>query len=170
MKYCGGATNLLTVAWLALAVAPHAGQSPTSAVQTRFVEVSRAAGISSFRHVAGRPQKEYILELKGGGAGVFDPVTGDGRLDIFLVSGATFEELENPQIPRPHRNKLFRNNRDGTFTDVTEAAGLGAWGWGTGAAAADYDNDGCVDLYVTYYGQNTLYHNNCDEIFAECNL
>ena len=166
MKYCGGVIILSTVAWLALAVAPHAGQSPTSGVQTRFVEVSRAAGISSFRHVAGRPQKEYILESKGGGAGVFD-YDGDGRLDIFLVSGATFEELENPQIPRPHRNKLFRNNRDGTFTDVTEAAGLGAWGWGTGAAAADYDNDGCVDLYVTYYGQNTLYHNNCDGTFAD---
>jgi hypothetical protein len=124
------------------------------------------AGIDSFQHIAGGPQKEYILEAKGGGVAVLD-YNGDGWLDIFLVSGATFEELDNPQAPHPHRNKLFRNNRDGTFTDVTEAAGVGAWGWGTGASAADYDNDGCIDLYVSYYGHNTLYHNNCDGTFTD---
>jgi len=152
--------------WLVLNTVsqPDQGKSPKPGVH--FTEVSHTARISSFRHVAGGPQKEYILEAKGGGVAVLD-YNNDGWLDIFLVSGATFEELENAKASRPHRNKLFRNNRDGTFTDVTEAAGLGAWGWGTGAAAADYDNDGLVDLYVTFYGQNKLYHNNGDGTFAD---
>ncbi len=152
--------------WLALSAGflPSQGNASKSGMQ--FVEVSRKAGIDGFHHIAGGPQKEYIPEAKGGGVAVFD-YNGDGWPDIFLVSGATFEELASPQAPRPHRNKLFRNNRDGTFTDVTEAAGLGAWGWGMGAAAADYDNDGCADLYVTYFGRNTLYHNNCDGTFTD---
>ncbi len=166
MKYLGVMLVSCTAAWLAAGGVPWAGQGVATKSEVHFTEVSRTAGISSFHHIAGGPQKDYILESKGGGAAVFD-YNGDGWLDIFLVSGATFEELENPNAPRPHRNKLFRNNRDGTFTDVTEAAGLGAWGWGTGAAAADYDNDGCVDLYVTNYGRNTLYHNNCDGTFTD---
>jgi hypothetical protein len=164
---CGYGMLILGVAaWTILPVMPQAGQGTLAGSQVRFVDISRTAGISNFRHVAGRPQKEYIIESKGGGAAVLD-YDGDGWLDIFLVSGATFEELENPQATRPHRNKLYRNNHDGTFTDVTEAAGLGAWGWGAGAAAADYDNDGRVDLYVTYYGHNTLYHNNGDGTFSD---
>jgi hypothetical protein len=135
-------------------------------LDVRFVETSKHAGLQIFRHVSGGPHKDYLLESKGGGLAVFD-YNGDGWPDIFLVSGATFEESENPRAPRPHRNKLFRNNGDGTFTDVTDAAGLGAWGWGMGAAAADYDNDGCTDLYVTYYGKNVLYHNNCDGTFTD---
>jgi hypothetical protein len=166
LRYFGGMFIACVAVWSALSVVPRAGQGAVSSSQVRFVDISQKAGISSFRHVAGRAQKEYIIESKGGGAAVLD-YDADGWLDIFLVSGATFEELENPQATRPHRNKLFRNNRDGTFTDVTEAAGLGAWGWGAGAAAADYDDDGCVDLYVTYYGRNTLYHNNCDGTFSD---
>ena len=141
-------------------------QGGPAKLRTRFVEVSRKAGIDTFHDIAGGPHKDYIPEAKGGGVAVFD-YNGDGLPDIFLVSGATFEELENPQAPHPHRNKLFRNNGDGTFTDVTEAAGLGSWGWGMGAAAADYDNDGCIDLYVTYFGENKLYHNNCDGTFTD---
>jgi hypothetical protein len=139
---------------------------PEKVTSLRFVDLAHSAGIDKFHDVSGGPTKNYILESKGGGVAVFD-YNGDGWLDIFLVSGATFEEMENPHAPHPHRSKLFRNNGDGTFTDVTEAAGLGAWGWGMGAAAADYDNDGCTDLYVTYYGKNVLYHNNCDGTFAD---
>ena len=134
--------------------------------QVCFVEISHQAGIDKFHDLSGSPEKNYILESKGGGVAVFD-YNNDGLWDIFLVSGATFEELENPAAPHPHRNKLFRNNGDGTFTDVTEKSGLGAWGWGMGAAAADYDNDGWTDLYVTYYGKNTLYHNNGDGTFTD---
>lgn len=141
--------------------APH-----EEALSLRFVDLAHSAGIDKFHDISGGPNKNYILESKGGGVAVFD-YNQDGWLDIFMISGATFEELENPQASHPHRNKLFRNNGDGTFTDVTEAAGLGAWGWGMGAAAADYDNDGCTDFYVTYYGKNVLYHNNCDGTFTD---
>jgi hypothetical protein len=145
---------------------PSRAAPPQKVPSLRFVDIAHSAGIDKFHDVSGGPTKNYILESKGGGVAVFD-YNGDGWPDIFLVSGATFEEMENPQAPHPHRNKLFRNNGDGTFTDVTEAAGLGAWGWGMGAAAADYDNDGCTDLYVTYYGKNVLYHNNCDGTFTD---
>ena len=166
MKWVIAALVLGVSGWFALRTGPPLRSENVSKSKVQFVEVSRMAGIDSFHDVSGGPQKDYILEAKGGGAAIFD-YNGDGWPDIFLVSGATFEELENPRAPRPHRNKLFRNNRDGTFTDVTEAAGLGSWGWGMGVAAADYDNDGCVDLYVTYYGQNKLYHNNCDGTFTD---
>jgi len=152
--------------WWALSAGSRAEQGNAEKSKVQFVEVSHKAGIDTFHDITGGSQKDYILEAKGGGVAVFD-YNGDGWPDIFLVSGATFEELENPKAPHPHRNKLFRNNGDGTFTDVTEAAGLGSWGWGTGVAAADYDNDGCIDLYVTYYGQNKLYHNNCDGTFTD---
>jgi hypothetical protein len=132
----------------------------------QFTEVSRQAGIDSFRHVAGGPNKEYIVESKGGGVAVFD-YDGDGWMDIFLVSGATFEDLQGPPSAIPRRNKLFRNNHDGTFTDVTSLAGLTDAGWGMGASAADYDNDGHTDLYITYYGQNVLYHNNGNGTFTD---
>jgi hypothetical protein len=134
-------------------------------VRVQFTEVSRQAGIDSFRHVAGGPNKEFIVESKGGGVAVFD-YDGDGWMDIFLVSGATFEDLQRSPSEIPRRNRLFRNNHDASFTDVTSAAGLVDAGWGMGASAADYDNDGDTDLYVTYFGQNVLYRNNGNGTFS----
>jgi hypothetical protein len=133
---------------------------------THFVEVSHRAGLDAFRNVSGGPAKDYILESVGGGVAVLD-YDGDGLLDIFLVSGSTLKELGGPQGSGPHRNKLFRNNGNGTFTDVTEAAGLGHSGWCMGAAVADFDNDGKPDIYLTCVGQNVLYHNNGDRTFSD---
>jgi len=94
-----------------------------------------------------------------GGVAVFD-YNNDGLLDIFFTNGASIPSLQkdNPS----YFNRLFRNNGDGTFTDVTEKAGLAGIGYSMGVAAGDYDNDGYVDLYVTGVNRNQLFHNNGD--------
>ncbi len=119
------------------------------------------------------PQK-YLIETMPGGVALFD-YNGDGLLDIFLVNGG---RLRSP-MPTPENfdrrdprywNRLYRQNRDGSFTDVTEAAGLanaGNGNYGMGVAVGDYDNDGRPDLYVTSYGKNILYHNNGDGTFTD---
>jgi hypothetical protein len=111
----------------------------------------------------GRDVNRYLLETTGTGAAFFD-YDGDGWLDVFLVNGTTLEGLPKGQEPTNH---LYRNQRDGTFADVTAKAGLAASGWGQGVCAADYDNDGHEDLFVTYYGQNRLYHNRGDGTFED---
>ena len=120
----------------------------------RFVDIAARAGVN-YLHVSGDPHKKTrIIEAKGGGLALLD-ADGDGWLDIYFVNGST---LQPPAGGLP-KDRLFRNNRDGTFTDVTEDSGLGDTEWGMGCAAADYDNDGDVDLYVTNYGPNRLYRN-----------
>lgn len=103
----------------------------------------------------GLDTKKFILETTGTGVAIFD-YDNDGWPDIFLVNGSTLEGFPPDQAPTNH---LYRNNHDGTFTDVTVQAGLAASGWGQGVCVGDYDNDGWEDLYVTYYGKNRLYHN-----------
>src|SRR5207253_2507436 len=99
------------------------------------------------------------------GCGVaFYDYDNDGWLDIFLVNGARLEGFPAGQEPVSH---LFKNNRDGTFTDVTLKAGLARSGWGQGVCVGDYDNDGWDDLFVTYFGKNVLYHNNGDGTFTD---
>jgi len=119
------------------------------------------------------PQK-YLIETMPGGVALFD-YNNDGLLDIFFVNGG---RLTSP-MPTPENfdrhdprywNRLYRQNRDGSFTDVTEAAGLanaGDGNYGMGVAVGDYDNDGYPDLYVTSYGKNILYHNNGDGTFTD---
>ena len=99
--------------------------------------------------------KKYIIETTGTGVAIFD-YDNDGWPDIFIVNGTTLEGFPAGKAPTNH---LYRNNHDGTFTDVTVKAGLAANGWGQGVCVGDYDNDGWEDLYVTYYGKNRLYHN-----------
>jgi enediyne biosynthesis protein E4 len=129
-----------------------------------FQDVAKAAGLTQWSHRAGTPEKQYIIETNGAGVCLLD-YDNDGWLDIYLVNGATFDSLAG-KSPAPHA-ALFHNNHDGTFTDVTEKAGVANARWGYGCAVADYDNDGWPDLYVTNYGKNRLYHNNHDGTFTD---
>jgi hypothetical protein len=129
-----------------------------------FKNIADKAGLGSFRHRMGSAKKDFILETPGSGVALLD-YDNDGWLDIYLVNGSTFQALKGgAQAPRA---ALFHNNRDGTFTDVTEKAGVANERWGFGVAVGDYDNDGWPDMYVTNFGKNRLYHNNRDGTFTD---
>jgi len=120
-----------------------------------FEDVAQKAGIAMLNVFGGVNTKTYILETTGTGVAIFD-YDNDGWPDIFIVNGSTLEGFPGGNAPTNH---LYRNNHDGTFTDVTVKVGLISSGWGQGVCVGDYDNDGWDDLYVTYYGTNRLYHN-----------
>jgi enediyne biosynthesis protein E4 len=110
----------------------------------------------------GTPEKiTYIVEEMGGGCAFFD-YDNDGWMDIFILGGRRLED-----VPPGASNRLYKNNRNGTFTDVTEKAGLLDAGWAVGVCVGDYNNDGYEDLFLTYYGQNKLYRNNGDGTFTD---
>jgi enediyne biosynthesis protein E4 len=127
-----------------------------------FTDVAQKAGLTAPIVFGGKDTKKYIIETTGTGAAIFD-YDNDGWPDIFLVNGTTLEGFPTGEAPTNH---LYRNNHDGTFTDVTVKAGLNATGWGQGVCVGDYDNDGWEDLYVTYYGKNRLFHNQ-NGVFTE---
>ena len=129
-----------------------------------FIDATEKAGLSKWRNVTGKPDKRVIIEAKGSGVCLLD-YDRDGWLDIYLVNGSTFDALAGKATP-PHA-ALFHNNHDGTFTDVTEKAGVANDRWGLGCAVGDYDNDGWPDLYVTNLGKNRLYHNNRNGTFTD---
>jgi hypothetical protein len=129
-----------------------------------FQNVAAQAGLTTWRNVTGTPQKRVIIEAKGSGVCLLD-FDHDGWLDIYLVTGSTFDAQSGKQQP-PHA-ALFRNNHDGTFTDVAAKAGVTNDRWGMGCAVGDYDNDGWSDLYVANIGANRLYHNNHDGTFTD---
>ena len=129
----------------------------------RFVEVAPQAGITAPNVWGGVTHKKFILETKGNGVAFLD-FDNDGWLDVYLSNGMRSEGFPPGQEPTNH---LYRNNHDGTFTDVTARSGLASTGWQTGVCAGDYDNDGWVDLLLTYYGQNRLFHNNHDGTFTD---
>ena len=137
------------------------GSSATSVVH--FTDVAQKAGLVAPVIFGGENTKKYIIETTGTGVAVFD-YDNDGWPDIFVVNGTTLEPLPDKEKPTSH---LYHNNHDGTFTDVTQKAGLSHTGWGQGVCVGDYDNDGYEDLYVTYYGKNVLYHNNGDGTFTD---
>ncbi|MYC75744.1 CRTAC1 family protein [Candidatus Poribacteria bacterium] len=128
----------------------------------QFVDVTQEVGIH-WKHVDGRSGQKYFMETLGSGAAFFD-YDGDGDPDLYFVNGAPLPGYVSQEIPT---NCLYENNGDGTFTDVTEKAGVGDTGYGHGCAVGDYNNDGQLDLYVTNYGVNRLYRNNGDGTFTE---
>ena len=143
-------------------------QSRTSAKESHLgfsiVDVAVEAGLGKALNVFGEAKsKRYLLEEMGCGAAFFD-YDHDGWLDIFLVNGTRFDGDLSGHEPS---NYLFHNNRDGTFIEVTEKAGLVRSGWGQGVCIGDYDNDGFDDLFVSYWGQSVLYHNNGDGTFTD---
>ena len=129
-----------------------AGNDPVSVV---FVDVTEAAGIH-FIHDNAASREKYMVETMGSGCGWID-YDNDGLMDIYLVNGAATQVYEPEITPK---SALYRNNGDGTFTDVTEKAGVGAEGlFGMGVAVGDYDSDGLQDLFVTGYDRSILYRN-----------
>jgi enediyne biosynthesis protein E4 len=128
-----------------------------------FTEVTKAAGLGNFRSVHGTIAKDYIIEITGAGCAFVD-YDNDGWLDIYLVNGSTVNALRGKEA-HP-RAALFHNNKDGTFTDVTDKAGVANERWGQGVCAGDFDNDGDGDLYITNYGANRLYRNNGNGTFT----
>lgn len=143
------------------------------AASAAVFDVSSPEGLA-FTHQNSPTSQKYLIETMGGGVGLLD-YNNDGLLDVFLVnSGRLTSPMQTPERfdradPR-YWNRLFRQNRDGSFTDVTAAAGLqnaGDGNYGMGVAVGDYDNDGFPDLYVTSYGHNVLYHNNGDGTFTD---
>jgi hypothetical protein len=126
-----------------------------------LVDVASAAGLNAPVIYGGVESKKYILEATGCGCAFID-YDNDGWIDIFLLSGTRLTG-----DPPGATNRLYKNNRDGTFTDVTEKAGLKAVGWASGVCIGDYNNDGFEDIFCTYFGQNRLYRNNGDGTFTD---
>ena len=129
-----------------------------------FSDITKQAGLEKFLHRSGTPEKSTILETIGSGVALLD-YDNDGWQDIYLLNGSTEAALKGKEAPPPAM--LFHNNHDGTFTDVTEKAGVANERWGFGVAVGDYDNDGWPDIYVANFGKNRLYHNNHDGTFTD---
>jgi len=146
---------------------PSFGQEAASPTDTdlgaTFVDVAREAGLNAKTIFGGEHKNKYLLETTGCGVAFYD-YDNDGWLDIFLVNGWRLEGFPPGEEPFNH---LFKNNRDGTFIDVTLKAGLKHTGWGQGVCIGDYDNDGNDDLFITYFGKNVLYHNNGNATFTD---
>jgi len=148
---------------------PIFGQQTSAAAKSEtdlgvtFVDTAKQAGLNAVTTYGGEHKNKYLLETTGCGVAFYD-YDNDGWLDIFLVNGWRLEGFSKGQEPVSH---LFKNNRDGTFTDVTQKAGLAHSGWGQGVCIGDYDNDGYDDLFITYFGNNVLYHNNGNGTFTD---
>jgi hypothetical protein len=140
------------------------GPSPHAAPGVSFTDVTSAAGLGGFRNVSGAPAKDYLVESTGSGCAFLD-YDNDGWLDVYLVNGSTLDAMRGKA--KAPRAALYRNNHDGTFTDVTDKAGVANERWGQGVCAGDFDNDGWEDLCVTNFGRSRLYRNNRDGTFTD---
>ncbi len=137
------------------------GLTKVPPIEVHFTDITEKAGIN-FRHVSS-PEKKYIVESMSGGVALFD-YDNDGYLDIYLVNSLTVDMVKSKQKTR---SLLYHNNADGTFSDVTDKAGVGDIGWGMGVAIGDYDNDGFDDIYVTCLGPNHLLRNSGKGTFTD---
>ena len=137
--------------------------APQPSLSFAFTNVAPESGLTDITVFGGTATNKYLLETTGTGVAVID-YDDDGWLDVFVVNGLVLEGFPNGSVPTSH---LYRNQRDGTFRDVTAAAGLTQSGWGQAACSGDYDNDGHDDLFVTYWGQNRLYRNRGNGTFEE---
>src|SRR5262249_34296733 len=168
----------LVFTWIALALwvgvlgrqkkLPMTVQSPGPSVHAAsgdsFTDVTGGAGLAGCRHLSGAPSKDYLIEATGSGCAFVD-YDNDGWLDIYLVNGATLDALRGKS--KAPRAALYHNNHDGSFTDVTEKAGVGNERWGQGVCIGDFDDDGWEDIYVSNFGRNRLYRNNHDGTFTD---
>ena len=145
--------------------APKTLPSPVSGTPLgfSFVDVANSSGLNAKTIYGGEHKNRYLLETTGCGVAFYD-FDHDDWLDIFLVNGTRLEGFPAGKEPI---SRLFKNNRDGTFTDITAKSGMTRSGWGQGCCVGDFDNDGLNDLFVTYYGQNILYKNHGDGTFTD---
>jgi hypothetical protein len=160
-RLCGGLCASLLLDGSAAVFSREQGGASPGGFGARFADVAEAAGLTLPVVYGGVEHKEYILEADGCGCAFLD-YDNDGWMDIFLLTGTRLEG--NPQ---GNSNRLYKNNRNGTFTDVTARAGLELSGWANSVCIGDYNNDGFEDIFCTYFGQNRLYRNNGDGTFTD---
>src|ERR1700747_3711268 len=134
---------------------PLLASAPKAEYFPHYVDVGKEAGLLAKTVIVGHENKDFLLSTTGGGIALFD-YDNDGWLDIFVVNSWGLNGFPKGEEPT---NPLYRNNNDGTCTDVTSQAHLMRSGWGQGVCVGDYNNDGFMDLFVTYYGKNALYRN-----------
>jgi hypothetical protein len=162
LALCGTAPSLYAQGVASRGVKPAARSKPSGLpFHARFTDVAAKAGLTHPTIYGPVDHKNYILEVVGCGVAFLD-YDNDGWLDILMLNGTRFEGA-----PPGTSNRLYKNNRDGTFTDVTEKAGLMRTGWASAVTIADYNNDGHEDIFITYYGQNVLYRNNGNGTFSD---
>jgi hypothetical protein len=162
MRFLAGDLRLASIV-LAGALLASAGEQASNGLTFAFTEIAARAGLTAATVYGGVRSNRFLLETTGTGVAALD-YDNDGWLDAFIANGTTLEGFPKGKEPTSH---LYRNKRDGTFEDVTSRAGLALSGWGQGACAGDYDNDGWVDLFVTFWGTNRLFRNRGDGTFAE---
>src|SRR5215470_6301611 len=154
---------LLSAILVTSGLAPLRLSSAANDFGVTFSDVTRRAGFSTPIVYGGVEQKRYIIETNGCGVAFFD-YDNDGWMDVLLLSGTRLEGFSPGKEPT---SRLYHNNHNGTFTDVTARSGLNRSGWASAVCVGDYDNDGYDDLFITYYGRNALYHNNGNGTFTD---
>ncbi len=159
---------VIVIAWLCLMVGtPHSAlRTPHSADFPQFTDIAAPAGLTHPSVYGDAEKKRYIIETNGCGTAFYD-YDNDGWMDLLVLSGTRLDLMTATAKDNAPTNRLYKNNRNGTFTDVTAKAGLTRTGWASALCIGDYDNDGFDDLFITYWGQNVLYKNHGNGTFSD---